>query len=118
VAVEVPVLKKEERGVVEFGPLYQPGLYTLVPPGGQPVNYVVNADRRESDPARLSDTELAEFSKVHGVPIVRSASEYRDLEQRQRFGHELWKWALLGLLLLIFLELILERKFAGARGKA
>jgi len=117
VPVEVPVTKKDERGVVEFGPLFRPGLYTLVPPGGQPVHYVVNADRRESDPTRLSETELAEFSKVHGVPVVRSAAEYRDLEHRQRFGHELWKWVLLALLVFIFLELVLERHFARARGK-
>jgi hypothetical protein len=114
--VEIPVVKKDERGVVETAPLYQPGLYTLQPPGGQPIHYVVNADRRESDLARLNDTEITEFAKVHAVPVVHSAAEFRELEHRQRFGQELWKWALLALLALIFLELILQRKFAGARG--
>jgi hypothetical protein len=114
--IEMPVVKKDERGVVETAPLYQPGLYTLQPPGGPPIHYVVNADRRESDLARLSDTEIAEFAKVHAVPVVHTAAEYREMEHRQRFGQELWKWALLGLLALIFLELFLERKFAGARG--
>jgi hypothetical protein len=114
--VEIPVVKKDERGVVETAPLYQPGLYTLQPPGGPPIHYVVNADRRESDLARLSDTEIAEFAKVHAVPVVHTAAEFREMEHRQRFGQELWKWALLGLLVLIFLELFLERKFAGVRG--
>jgi hypothetical protein len=114
--IEVPIVKKDERGVVETAPLYQPGLYTLQPPGAPPIHYVVNADRRESDLARLSDTEIAEFAKVHAVPVVHTAAEFREMEHRQRFGQELWKWALLGLLALIFLELILERKFAGARG--
>jgi hypothetical protein len=117
IPAEVPVAKKGERGVIEFGPVSTPGLYTLVPPGGAPVHYVVNADRRESDLARLSAAEIAEFAKVHGVPVVRSATEYRDLEQSQRFGRELWKWLLLGLLAFIFLELMLQQRFASARGR-
>ncbi len=116
-SVEMPVVKKDERGVVETAPLYQPGLYTLQPPGGQPIHYVVNTDRRESDLARLADTEIAEFAKVHSVAVVHTAAEFRETEHRQRFGQELWKWALLGLLVLIFLELFLERKFAGVRTK-
>ena len=115
-SVEMPVVKKDERGVVETVPLYQPGLYTLQPPGGQPIHYVVNADRRESDLARLNDTEIAEFAKVHSVAVVHTAAEFRETEHRQRFGQELWKWALLGLLVLIFLELILQRMFASLRG--
>ena len=116
-SLEMPVVKKDERGVVETAPLYQPGLYTLQPPGAQPIHYVVNADRRESDLARLNDTEIAEFAKVHSVAVVHTAAEFREMEHRQRFGEELWKWALLGLLALIFLELFLQRKFAGVRTK-
>jgi hypothetical protein len=118
VAVQVDVAKKGERGVVEFGPVSDPGLYTLTPPAAPPLHYVVNADRRESDLARLSAGELGEFSKAHKVAVVRSAAEYRDLEYSQRFGRELWKWLLLGLLVFIFLELLLEQRFASARGKA
>ncbi len=113
---ELPVVKKEERGVVESAPLYQPGLYTLQPPGAQPIHYVVNADRRESDLARLGDTEMAEFAKAHSVAVVRSAAEFRENEHKQRFGQELWKPLLLVLLVLIFLELILQRLFARSRG--
>ena len=54
---------------------------------------------------------------MHSVPVVHTAAEFREMEHRQRFGEELWKWALLALLSLIFLELILQRKFAGVRTK-
>jgi hypothetical protein len=114
---EVPVVKKGERGVVEFGPVYNPGLYTLTPMGGPPVHYVFNADRKESDLARLTEGDIAEFAKAHAIPVVRSAAEYKQIEHAQRFGQELWKWALLGLLLFIFLELFLEQMFARSRGK-
>ncbi|MEO6741796.1 MAG: BatA domain-containing protein [Chthoniobacteraceae bacterium] len=116
-SIELPIVKRDELGVVETAPLYQPGLYTLQPPGGQPIHYVVNADRRESDLARLADTEIAEFAKAHSVAVVHSSAEFRENEHRQRFGEELWKWVLLGLLAFIFLELILQRKFAGARAR-
>jgi hypothetical protein len=76
----------------------------------------VNSDRRESDLARLADTEIAEFAKAHSVAVVHSSAEFRENEHRQRFGQELWKWALLALLVLIFLELFLQRMFARARG--
>ena len=117
VPYEVPVVKKGERGVVEFGPVFNPGLYTLTPSGGQPVHYVFNADRKESDLSRLAESEVNELAKSHGVPVVRSATEYRQIEHAQRFGQELWKWVLIGLLLFIFLELFLEQKFARSRGK-
>ena len=89
-----------------------------MPPGGQPIHYVVNADRRESDLARLADTEIAEFAKAHSVAVVHTSAEFREIEHRQRFGEELWKWALIALLVLIFLELILQRMFARSRGAA
>ena len=76
----------------------------------------MNADRRESDLARLNDTEIAEFAKAHSIAVVNSAAEFREQEHRQRFGQELWKPLLFALLALIFLELILQRMFARARG--
>jgi hypothetical protein len=114
---EVPVVKKGEQGVIEFGPVFLPGLYTLTVPGGEPLHYVFNADRKESDLARLAETEIADIAKAHEIPVVRSAEDYRQVERAQRFGEELWKWALLGLLLFIFMELLLEQKFARSRGK-
>ena len=117
IPVELPVVKKESRGVVEYGPVFAPGLYTVVPPGGAALHYVFNADRRESDLARLSDEEITELGKAHGVPIVHSLEEYKHLEHKNRFGTELWKWCLAGLLALLFLELILQRWFTRRRTK-
>ena len=117
IAVELPVVKKDARGVVEFGPVFTPGLYTLLPPVGGPLHYVFNADRKESDIGKLSEAEIAGLAKAHGIPVVHTFAEYQQTEHKQRFGTELWKWALWALLALIFLELILQRMFASARGK-
>ena len=117
ITLDVPIVGKSERGVVEFGPIRTPGLYTLVPPGGTQIHYVFNADRRESDLARLTESEVNDLAHAQGIPVVRSAAEYKALESKQRYGSEIWKWLLFGLLVLIFLELILQRFFAQARGK-
>jgi hypothetical protein len=116
VPIDITVAKKGERGVVEFGPVRAPGLYTVTPPGAPPIHYVFNADRKESDLAKLTESEINDLGRAHDIPVVRSASDYRALESRQRYGTELWKWVLLGLLIFLFLELILQQVFARARG--
>jgi hypothetical protein len=116
VALDVPIVKKGERGVVEFGPVRVPGLYTLKAPGELPVHYVFNADRKESDLTRLTEGEINDLAKAQGVPVVRSAADYKSLEAKQRYGTELWKWALLALLAFLFLELLLQQFFARSRG--
>jgi hypothetical protein len=84
---------------------------------GGALHYVFNADRKESDIGKLSDAEIAGLAKAHGIPVVHTFAEYQQTEHKQRFGTEMWKWALWALLALIFLELILQRMFASARGK-
>lgn len=118
ITLELPVVKKQGRGVVEFANTQRPGLYTLRPPGGQPLHYVVNASRRESDLQRLTEREIAELAKEHGIAVVHNGAEYRALDRGRRYGHEIWKpllWLLLGV---VFLEMVVEQRFARARGKS
>jgi hypothetical protein len=114
--VDIVVAKKGERGVVEYGRTQRPGLYTLTPPGGQPLHFVVNASRRESDLQKLTAKEVADLASTHGVNVVRSGAEYENIDNTRRYGWELWKpmlWVLLGF---CFIELFLQQKFARARG--
>ncbi|MEI8310624.1 MAG: BatA domain-containing protein [Verrucomicrobiota bacterium] len=115
VALEIPIIKKGERGVVEFASTQRPGLYVLTPPGGPPLHYVVNTSRRESDLERLTDSEIHGFAKAHGVSLVRSGAEYRKLDHTRRFGMEIWRAILWVILVLLFLEIFLQQKFARAR---
>ena len=114
---DVTVEKKGDRGGIEWAQTQRPGLYTLKPPGGLPVHYVVNAARGESDLQKLSNKEIADLAASHGVSLVHSGAEYKALESARRFGREFWKgllWVLLGF---TFLELILQQRFAGGRTK-
>lgn len=115
--VEVSVAGRGDHGVIEYPQTRRPGLYTLVPSDGIPIHCVVNVDRAESDPERLTDSEIQNLAKSHGLQLVRSAEEFKALDKVQRYGRELWQWALIGLLVLLFVELLLQQKFArgGAR---
>jgi hypothetical protein len=115
--VDVTVAGRGDHGVVEYPQTRRPGLYTLVPSDGIPIHCVVNVDRAESDPERLTDSEIQNLAKSHGLQLVRSAEEFKALDKVQRYGRELWQWALIGLLVLLFVELLLQQKFArgGAR---
>ena len=113
--VTVKIVKKGERGVIEFGRTQRPGLYTLTPPGSQPLHYAVNASRRESDLQKLTDTEIADLAKQHGVDLVRTGAEYKALDHTRRYGSELWKTLLWVLLALAFLEIFLQQKFSRVR---
>ena len=115
-SVEVPVEKKGDRGVVEYGRTQRPGLYALTASGGRIVHFVVNASRKESDLQKLSEKEVSELAAMHGVNVVRSAAEYDNVENTRRYGTEIWKLLLWSLLGLAFLELLLQQKFARARG--
>jgi hypothetical protein len=112
---EVPVSKKGERGVVEFTKTQQPGLYTLTSPSGAGTHFVVNTSRRESDLQRLTDAEIADFAKSHGVSVVHSGAEYKQLDRTRRYGSEFWRSLLWLLLALIFAELFLQQRFARVR---
>lgn len=116
-ATELKVVRKGSLGVAEFARTQRPGLYTLTPPSGAPINYVVNANRRESDTSKLGDQEISDVAKSHGVLLVRSSAEYKQLEQKRRFGTELWKPLLWTLLVFFVGEMVLEQLFAGVRRK-
>ena len=117
IATELPIVKKGDRGVVEFAKTQRPGLYTLNPPGGAPVHFVVNASRRESDLQKLTGKEISDLASAHGVALVHSGAEYKALESSRRFGRELWKGALWVLLALTFIELVLQQRFARGGGR-
>ena len=115
--VELPAVKRGARAVIEYGKTDLPGLYELRPPGEAPLHYVVTAPRRESELERLSEKEIVQFTKENEVTLVRNGNEYRALEKQRRPGREIWKpflWMLLGV---IFLEIVVEQRFARARGR-
>ena len=75
--VDLPIVKKGTRAVVEYSRTQEPGLYTLLPAGGTPINYILNVSRGESDLQKLTPDEIAAFAQRHGVSVVHSDAEYQ-----------------------------------------
>ena len=115
--LEIPVVKKNERGVAEYGRTQRPGLYKLTPPSGQSLAYVVNASRSESDLQKLTPKEIADFAKTHGVSVVHSGAKYRALDHAHRYGLEMWRPLLWLLVAALFFEIFLQQRFARVRVK-
>ena len=111
-ATELAISNRGSRGVVEFAQTQRPGLYVLDAPGGAKIHFVVNVDRRESDLRQLNETELQSVAKAVGATVVSSWSEYRQLDQRRRYGQEIWQILLVAVLAFVFLEMLLEQLFA------
>jgi uncharacterized membrane protein len=103
------------RALVHFDDTRLPGLYILDTPTNVPLHFVVNTTRAESDLTQLTGDEIKAVAKPWDATVVSSWDEYREREQRRRFGREMWRpllWVLLGL---IFAELVLEQRVGSLR---
>jgi hypothetical protein len=106
---EVPIAKQEMHGLVEYGATTRPGLYLLELPGGDVIHFVVRTPAVESNPARLGAEALQALAKDMNATVVTTAEEYEHLDQRRRFGREIWVPILWVVLSLLFVELLLIR---------
>ena len=111
---EVPVLQQGNRSVLEYTDTQKPGIYTLTLADGASIHSVVNASRKESDLKRLSEGEILDLARANGVDLVTSPEEYIQRDRSLRFGRELWKPLLWGLLALVLGELVLAQRFGSS----
>ncbi|MDD4869256.1 MAG: BatA domain-containing protein [Kiritimatiellae bacterium] len=103
------------RALLNFDDTRIPGLYLLELPDKSLIHFVVNTSRSESNLAQLTADEIKTAAKPFEATVVKSMDEYRQMEQRRRYGREIWRpllWALLGL---IFVELLLEQRVGGIK---
>jgi hypothetical protein len=66
---------------------------------------------------KLSSSEIADFARDQQVSLVRDSAQFKSLDQTRRFGREMWKpllWSLLGMM---FVEMVVQQRFARARGR-
>jgi hypothetical protein len=110
--IDLPIVTKGARGFVEFTRTQRPGLYTLTPPDGAVIHFVVNASRAESDLRTLPEAERKDVAAAMGASLVDSVKAFKQMDESRRYGKELWRillWSVLGLL---FFELLLQQYFA------
>jgi hypothetical protein len=76
---------------------------------------VVNTSRVESDLQQLDPKEREQVAQELKADLVGSVEDYRALDHTRRFGQEIWKPLFILVLILLFGELLLQRRMARQR---
>lgn len=101
-----------QQRVVRWDTTSRPGVYTVQAPDTAPVYFVAAASREESLPEVLPDSELQTLADGVTATVVRSPEDYLKQERLRRHGYEIWRYFLLALLIVMFLELVLQQRFS------
>ena len=78
------------RSVARFLDTQRPGVYTLTSPDGNPIHYVAQSSRQESDLTLLDEPAFAKLADEMRADIARSAADYLDRDRLRRHGREVW----------------------------
>ena len=76
---------------------------------------MAETSRSESELSILPETALVELSKSLASTLIKSPAEYLEQDRLRRHGQEIWKLVLVGLLVFMLLELVLQQRFARVR---
>jgi len=112
---EIRKIKVEAHGnrrAAVFTETLEPGLYVMKGTETDPIHFVVNTSREESDLETLSESEVEKMAADVGADVVRSGSEYEKLCAERRHGREVWRYFFWIAFALLFAELFLEQLFS------
>ncbi|MDC0144672.1 BatA domain-containing protein [Verrucomicrobia bacterium] len=112
---ELAIESRGSKGVAEFAGTGRPGLYTMAGPDKNPIHFVVNTSRVESNLQQLEPDEREQLAQGLKADLVGSVEDYRALDHTRRFGQEIWKPLFILVLILLFGELLLQRRMARQR---
>ena len=105
--------RKESNGVViATPPTREPGLYDLRAKGASDDSarkFAVNVNPAESSLQPLPASEVEKLATRYEAGYADNYDGYQRLDHTRRHGTELWQFALLILLMLLFLEVLLEQ---------
>ena len=115
-------VKRGSRAVVEFSDTRSPGTYELSGENLAKVKFVASASPRESRLDRMTKEELIAKTQSLGTTVdfidaseKDALAQYLELDGARTFGRETWKILLGAVLVLVLLELILQRIFGRVR---
>ena len=118
----VKATRRGTQAVAEFSETREPGTYEMSGEGINAIKFVALASNRESLLERMSKEEiLATGSGIsESVDYIYASEEnplekYLELDANRTFGREMWKYLLIAVVALIFLEVILQRIFGRTR---
>jgi hypothetical protein len=103
--------KVDGRTHVHFEQTQQPGFYRMTCPDGTSQCFAINADRAESNPARVGSKELESLTESLGATVALNASALSDSLATSSAGREVWEVILCVILVLLFAEIGLQQRF-------
>ena len=101
--------------LARFDGTQRPGVYTMNIPSSDTIHFVAETSRSESDLDVLKKPQLAALGEDLGAEVVRSPAQYLERDRLRRHGQEIWRYVLAALLAFMFLELVLQQRFARVR---
>ena len=98
--------------LARFNDTQRPGVYRMSPQSGESIHFVAETERAESDVILLDEIQLQNVADGMSATVIESAEEYLEQDHLRRHGRDIWKWMLTGLLVFMFIELLLQQRFA------
>ncbi|MES2507446.1 MAG: BatA domain-containing protein [Verrucomicrobiota bacterium] len=114
VAGQTQTLKVKAEGdhaLLESPPITSPGIYKLTQ-GNSTRLLAYNLDPAESNLAPLPQEQVKQLAERYDAAFVESFDAWQKLDRTRRHGSELWQPFLIGLLVLLFFEVLLQQRIA------
>lgn len=113
---QTQTLKSQQEGdkvFVQSPPISQPGIFALQRVGTDKATLLAfNTDNSESDLKPLPADQIKKIADRHEAAFAESLPAYQALDRTRRHGSELWQPLLIGLLALLFFEVLLQQRIA------
>jgi len=112
---EVKAHKENNGVVVESPPTREPGLYEMKAKGNtEAQRFAFNVNPGESDLKPMTESDVQKIATRHDAALVDSFESYQRVDRSRRHGTEVWQMFLIGLLVLLFAEVLLAQRIARA----
>ncbi|HQX51503.1 MAG TPA: VWA domain-containing protein [Planctomycetaceae bacterium] len=111
----VHTLPQGKTQVARFDGTQRPGVYAMSTGSAETLHFVAETSRDESDLSVLNEPGLVSLSQNMASTLIKSSAEYLAQDRLRRHGQEIWKYVLAALLAFMFLELVLQQRFARVR---
>jgi len=111
----VQTVAEGKMQLARFDGTQRPGVYAMSTPSTETLHFVAETSRDESNLNGLDESGLESLSKSLASSLIKSPAEYLEQDRLRRHGQEIWKYVLGAFLAFLFLELILQQRFARVR---
>lgn len=111
----VQTVPQGKMQLARFDGTQRPGVYAMSMPSTATIHFVAETSREESNLSGLDEPGLVSLAKNTASTLIKSPAEYLELDRLRRHGQEIWKYVLAAFLAFMFLELVLQQRFARVR---